>query len=60
MYGWRVRIGNLFPTACAEILPYDFYRVTPEGVTFVTTNLVSRNARESTVSAFKIARVETL
>ena len=31
MYGWRARIGNISPTACAEILPYEFYRVAPEG-----------------------------
>jgi hypothetical protein len=47
MYGWRARIGNISPTACSEILPYEFYRVAPEGVTFVTTNLVIRDARES-------------
>jgi len=28
-------------------LPYEFYRVAPEGVTFVSTNLVIRDARES-------------
>jgi hypothetical protein len=37
MYGWRARIGNISPTACSEILPYDFYRVAPDGVTFVST-----------------------
>jgi hypothetical protein len=42
MYGWRARIGNISPTAGAEILPYEFYRVAPEGVTFVSTNLVIR------------------
>src|SRR5215471_1513091 len=47
MYGLRARIGNISPTACAEILPYEFYRVAPEGVTFVSTNLVIRDARES-------------
>ena len=47
MYGWRARIGNISPTACAEIFPYEFYRVAPEGVTVVTTNLVIRDARES-------------
>src|SRR6266545_7395098 len=47
MYGWRARIGNISPTTCAEILPYEFYRVAPEGVTFVSTNLVIRDARES-------------
>ena len=45
MYGWRARIGNISPTACAEILPYEFYRVASEGVTFVSTNLVIRDAR---------------
>jgi maleate cis-trans isomerase len=47
MYGWRARIGNISPTACAEILPYEFYRAAPDGVTFVTTNLLIRDARES-------------
>src|SRR4029077_5833286 len=47
MYGWRARIGNISPTACSEILPDEFYRVAPEGVTFVSTNLVIRDARES-------------
>jgi maleate isomerase len=47
MYGWRARLGNISPTACAEIFPYEFYRVAPEGVTLVTTNLVIRDARES-------------
>src|ERR1043166_2600767 len=47
MYGWRARIGNISPTVCAEIFPYEFYRVAPEGGTLVTTNLVIRDARES-------------
>ena len=55
MYGWRARIGNISPTACSEILPYEFYRVAPEGVTFVSTNLVIRDARESSqVEAFSV------
>jgi hypothetical protein len=57
MYGWRARIGNISPTACAEILLYEFYRVAPEGVTFVSTTLVIRDARESTVGGFEFARV---
>ena len=47
MYGWRARIGNISPTVCAEIFPYEFYRVAPDGVTLVTTNLMIRDARES-------------
>jgi maleate cis-trans isomerase len=47
MYGWRARIGNISPSACAEIHPYEFYRVAPEGVTIVSTNLVIRDAREA-------------
>lgn len=59
MYGWRARIGNISPTACAEILPYEFYRVAPEGVTFVTANLVIRDARESTQVAASWERFDT-
>jgi hypothetical protein len=40
MYGWRARSGNISPTACMAILPYEFYRVAPEGVTFVTIHRV--------------------
>ena len=47
MYGWCARIGNISPTACSEILQYESYRVAPEGVTFVSTHLVTRDARES-------------
>ena len=46
-YGWRGRIGNISPTACTEIFPYEFYRVAPDGVTLVLSNLVIRDARES-------------
>jgi maleate cis-trans isomerase len=59
MYGWRARIGNISPTSCAEILPYEFYRVAPEGVTFVTTNLVIRDARESSQVAASWERFDT-
>lgn len=45
-YGWRGRIGNISPTACTEIFPYEFYRVAPYGVTLVLSNLVIRDARE--------------
>ena len=59
MYGWRARIGNVSPTACAEILPYEFYWVAPERVTFVSTNLAIHDARESAGGGFKVALVET-
>ena len=58
MYGWRARIGNILPTACVEILPYEFYRVALEKITFATTHWVVY-AQESTVSGFKVARVRT-
>ena len=59
MYGWRARIGNISPTSCAEILPYEFYRVAPDGVTFVTTNLVIRDAREPGQVAASWERFDT-
>src|SRR3990167_4515599 len=59
MYGWRGRIGNISPTACAEIFPYEFYRAAPEGVTVVMANLVIRDARESSEVEASWARFET-
>jgi hypothetical protein len=59
MYGWRARIGNISLRACVEILPLEFLQVAPEGVSFVSTNLVIRDARELTVVGFKVALVET-
>ena len=59
MYGWRGRIGNISPTACAEIFPYEFYRVAPEGVTLVLTNLVIRDARESSQVEASWAKFDT-
>lgn len=38
MYGWKARIGSIsaVPT---DILPYEFYRIVPEGVTLMQTTL---------------------
>jgi maleate cis-trans isomerase len=36
MYGTRARIGYTCPVYLAEIFPYDFYKIVPEGVTLVT------------------------
>src|SRR5438132_2184916 len=35
-YGTRARIGYTCPVYLAEIFPYDFYKIVPEGVTLVT------------------------
>src|SRR5713226_141672 len=35
-YGTRARIGYTCPVFLAEIFPYDFYKMVPEGVTLVT------------------------
>jgi maleate isomerase len=35
-YGSRARIGYTCPIYLAEVFPYDFYRVVPDGVTLVT------------------------
>ena len=59
MYGWRARIGNISPTAVAEIFPYEFYRVATEGTTVVMANLVIRDARESAEVEASWARFDT-
>lgn len=35
-YGTRARIGYTVPIFLAEIFPYDFYKMAPEGVTLIT------------------------
>jgi maleate cis-trans isomerase len=39
MYGWRGRIGHVYPAVVAETYFTDFFRVVPEGVTLAMTNL---------------------
>lgn len=58
-YGWRARIGNISPTASAEIFPYEFYRAVPEGVTVAMANLVIRDARQSAEVEASWARFDT-
>ena len=37
--GYRARIGYVCPPFCAEVFPYEFYRLVPAGVTLVITTL---------------------
>jgi maleate isomerase len=39
LYGSRARIGYTCPPRCAEIFPYEFYKLVPRGVTLVITTL---------------------
>lgn len=39
MYGLRARIGYTCPPQLAEVFPYEFYKMAPEGVTLMITTL---------------------
>src|SRR5260370_22832589 len=39
IYGHRARIGYTCPPLSAEIFPYEFYKLVPDGVTLVITTL---------------------
>lgn len=39
MYGSRARIGYTCPPQIAEVFPYEFYKMAPEGVTLMITTL---------------------
>ena len=39
MYGSRARIGYTCPPRIAEVFPYEFYKMAPEGVTLMITTL---------------------
>jgi len=48
IYGRRARIGYICPPRCAEVFPYEFYKLVPDGVTLViaTLSVTDRSARE--------------
>jgi maleate isomerase len=46
MYGWRGRIGHIYPAVVAETYYTDFFRVIPDGVTLVMTHLSIQAIRE--------------
>jgi maleate isomerase len=65
-YGTRARIGYTCPTFIAEIFPYDFYRMAPEGVTLATATAsvweltpeeLKRSAEQSIRAAREMARI---
>jgi maleate isomerase len=47
-YGYRARIGYTCPPLSAEVFPYEFYKLVPDGVTLVITTLtvIERSQRE--------------
>ena len=65
MYGTRARIGYTCPVYLAEIFPYDFYKMVPEGVTLVTATAsvwegtpeeLKRSAEQSLQAAEEMGR----
>lgn len=46
MYGWRGRIGHVYPAVVAETYMTDFFRVVPEGITLAMTNLSIQAIRD--------------
>ncbi|HLH23607.1 MAG TPA: hypothetical protein VK066_13890 [Chloroflexota bacterium] len=61
MYGTRARIGYTCPVFLAEIFPYDFYKMVPEGVTLVTATAsvwqgTPEELRQSAAQALGAAR----
>jgi len=64
-YGSRARIGYTCPVYLAEIFPYDFYKIVPEGVSLMTATAsvwrgtpeeMKKSAEESMHAAREMAR----
>jgi len=55
-YGWRARIGHVYPAVVAETFFTEFFRIVPEGVTLVQTNLVieSLNVKDGLEDSLKV------
>lgn len=61
-YGTRARIGYTCPVYLAEIFPYDFYKMVPDGVTLVTATasvweLTPEELKRSAEQSLRAARV---
>ena len=50
MYGHRARIGYVCPPPIAEVVPYEFYKIVPDGVTLVVTTLTVTEPSKTQVS----------
>lgn len=50
MWGWRCRVGLIYPAVVAETLLTDFFRIAPEGVTLAMTQLSIQILHESDIS----------
>ena len=56
VYGYRARIGYTCPPIIAEVFPYEFYRVVPEGVTLaITTLAVAKATSEELRTSYDIS-----
>jgi maleate cis-trans isomerase len=55
-YGWRARIGHIYPAVVAESFMVEFYRIVPPGVTLAQTHLVieSLNERQGLEDSIKM------
>jgi hypothetical protein len=51
IYGHRARIGYTCPPLSAEVFPYEFYKLAPDGVTLVITTLTVIDRSKSEVDA---------
>jgi len=51
IYGHRARIGYTCPPLSAEVFPYEFYKLAPDGVTLVITTLTVIERSKSEVDA---------
>ena len=51
-YGHRARIGYVCPPSVAEIVPYEFYKIVPAGVTLAISTLTVTAPRSPGASRF--------
>jgi maleate cis-trans isomerase len=56
MYGSRARIGYTCPPQIAEVYPYEFYKMAPEGVTLLITTLaLTTRSKEEVSKSFEMS-----
>ena len=57
-YGWRARIGHVYPAVVAESFMCEFYRIVPPGVTLAQSHLIIQSLNERAGLEASIAMIE--
>ncbi len=57
-YGWRARIGHIYPAVVAETFMTEFFKIVPDGVTLAQSNLIIESLNQKDGLEKSIAKID--